>query len=98
MPSPRSSNDLSPTSRDLLRGQLDSIQRTGEQLEESQESAESVERIGQIETQRIKETLASLRILEAATQRAVERSADLPRQAIYGARLAEDSAESFSRP
>jgi hypothetical protein len=83
---------------DLLRGQLESIQRTGQQLEESQESAESVERIGRIETQRIKETLASLRILEAATQQAVERSADLARQAIYGARLAEDSAESFSRP
>ena len=83
---------------DLLRGQLDSIKRTGEQLAESQESAQGVERIGRIETQRIKETLASLRILEDATRGAVERSADLARQAIYGARLAEDSAESFSRP
>jgi hypothetical protein len=83
---------------DLLRGQLDSIRRTGERLAESQDSAQSVERIGEIETERIKETLSSLRILEAATRGAVERSADLARQAIYGARLAEDSAESFERP
>lgn len=83
---------------ELLRGQLGSIRRTSERLEESQESARSVERIGEIETERIRETLGSLRILEAATRGAVERSADLARQAIYGARLAEDSADSFSRP
>jgi hypothetical protein len=90
----RSLGDLA----DLLRGQLGSIRRTSDRLAESQESAQGVERVGEVERERIQETLSSLRVLEAATRGAVARSADLARQAIYGARLAEDSADSFSRP
>jgi hypothetical protein len=83
---------------ELLRGQLASIRRSGRFLARSQESARGVERIGEIESRRIEETLASLRTLERATRGAVMRSANLARQAIYGARLAEDSADSFERP
>ena len=82
---------------DLLQGQLDSIRRTGEILDTSEESARNVEAIGEAERERIQGTIASLRILEDATRSAVARSADLARQAVYGARLAEDSADSFSR-
>jgi hypothetical protein len=83
---------------DLLRGQLASIRRSSRYLEASSESAAGVERIGAIESRRIRRTLASLRSLERATRSAVTRSASLARQAIYGARLAEDSAEAFERP
>jgi methyl-accepting chemotaxis protein len=83
---------------DVLRGQLASIRRSSRFLERSSESAAGVERIGDVESRRIRRTLAALRSLERATRSAVTRSANLARQAIYGARLAEDSADAFERP
>lgn len=83
---------------DLLRRQLDSIRRTGRHLAQSERSALGVERIGERERRRITGTLESLRRLERATLAAVTRSANLARQAVYGARLAEDSADAFGRP
>lgn len=80
----------------LLRGQLDSLGRTRTTLSELQGSAAALARLGARQKAVIAESVEALRELDRFARRAAVTSATFARNAVYGARLAEDSSQRFS--
>jgi hypothetical protein len=79
----------------VLETQLEVLDRSSALVNETTESTESLADISERQAENISETLGVLRDIEDLAAEASANSADLTRQATYGARLAEDSEEAF---
>jgi hypothetical protein len=79
----------------VLETQLEVLDRSSSLVDETTESTESLADISATQAGNLEETIAVLRDIEDLAAEASSRSADLTRQATYGARLAEDSEEAF---
>jgi hypothetical protein len=80
---------------EVLENQLDVLDRSSALVDETTESTKSLADISETQAGNLEETIAVLRNIEDLAAEASARSADLTRQATYGARLAEDSEEAF---
>ena len=81
----------------LLEDQLAELRRTAGAIGGTSRSSERVARLSEAQAAQVKAAVAALRRLRTFAAEASASSADLARQAVYGARLAEDSQRSFSR-
>ena len=79
----------------VLESQLDVLDRSSELVGETTESTVSLADLSEEQTASLKTAVAVLSDIEALAADAGERSADLARQALYGARLSEDSKDAF---
>ena len=82
----------------ILRSQLDSLRDTQRSLRRTRSAVTGVARLGAKQQALLDRALDALDRIEAFAERASDRSADFAWRALYGARLAEDSRDSFSRP
>lgn len=82
----------------ILRSQLESLRETQRSLRGTRTAVTAVTRLGAEQQALLDRGLAALERIEAFAARASKRSADFAWRAHYGARLAEDSRDSFSRP
>ncbi len=82
----------------ILRSQLDSLRDTQRSLRGTRSAVTGVARLGAEQRALLDRALAALERIEAFAQSASKRSADFAWRALYGARLAEDSRDSFSGP
>ena len=82
----------------VLRSQLESLEEAQQSLEGARSAVTGVARLGARQQRLLDRALGALGSIEAFAERASDRSADFAWRAIYGARLAEDSRDSFSSP
>ncbi len=82
----------------ILRSQLDSLRETQKSLRGTRSAVTGVARLGAEQQTLLDRAVAALERIEAFAERASKRSSDFAWRALYGARLAEDSRDSFSRP
>ena len=83
---------------DVLRSQLGSLQETQRSLRGTRSAVVGVARLGARQQQLLDRALSALEEIEAFAERASKQSSDFAWRAKYGARLAEDSRDSFSGP
>jgi methyl-accepting chemotaxis protein len=95
-------HDLTERQRASLRGligvlkeQLRALERTQATLSQTEEAATGVAELGERQKEVIGRSVAALRRLQGYIEDATRRSARFAQQAIYGARLAEDSRKHF---
>jgi hypothetical protein len=79
----------------VLETQLGVLDRSSGLVSETTESTESLADISEAQAETLQDTIVVLRDIEDLAAEASASSADFARQAIYGARLAEDSEEAF---
>lgn len=82
----------------LLRAQLHSLDETVGSLKGTKRSSAAVAELGERQAAVVARAVAALRRLEELAGSAVASTGRVARQALYGARLAEDSQRSFSEP
>jgi ABC-type transporter Mla subunit MlaD len=82
----------------VLRDQLDALGETRETLEGTGRAASGVARIGARQAALIARSVDALERLKGYARGSTAISARFARQALYGARLAEDSRRRFSEP
>lgn len=82
----------------ILRDQLGALERTQQTLAGTKTAAEDVAGLGDRQRRLLAQALRALDDLEAFAENASDLGATFARDAIYGARLAEDSRDSFSGP
>ena len=82
---------------DVLKAQLEVLDRSSALVGETTESTTSLAELSSEQSAALKKAVGVLRDIEGFAATAGTRSANLARQALYGARLAEDSADSFNR-
>ena len=83
---------------DILESQLASLRETQRSLQGARTAVTGVARLGARQQELLDRALAALDRIEAFAQRASKQSSNFAWRALYGARLAEDSRDSFSRP
>lgn len=81
----------------LLEGQLAALRRTAGEVEGTSDVSARIARLSGSQAAEVRRSVAALRRLRSYAAAAASDSGALSRQARYGARLAEDSRESFSR-
>ena len=79
----------------ILRSQLDALRKTSESLSGTRSAVTGIARLGERQRELLQRALESLQRLEDFAQEASASSARFAWRAMYGARLAEDSQESF---
>jgi methyl-accepting chemotaxis protein len=79
----------------VLETQLGVLDRSSGLVGETTESTTSLAEISERQAQNLEEAIAVLRDIEDLAAEASASSADMSRQALYGARLAEDSEDAF---
>ncbi len=79
----------------VLETQLEVLDRSSALVGETTESTESLADISETQADNLEETIGVLRDIEDLAAEASASSANLTRQAKYGARLAEDSEDAF---
>jgi methyl-accepting chemotaxis protein len=80
---------------DVLETQLGVLDRSSKLVDETTGSTETLADISETQAENLEDTIDVLRNIEDLAAEASGSSADLARQARYGARLAEDSKDAF---
>jgi methyl-accepting chemotaxis protein len=83
---------------EIMRSQLEAIDRSAELVEGTERASKTLALLGRRQAELIREAVDALMRLRGFARDAGTISGYLARQAIYGARLAEDSEEAFSEP
>ena len=83
---------------DLLRGQLPSLRATTAELRATRQSSAQVAELGARQTELVERAVTALKQVRALARSAGTTSAELARQSVDGARLAEDAQRAFSEP
>ena len=79
----------------ILRSQLAALRKTSESLSGTRSAVTGIARLGQEQRELLQRALDALHRLEDFAEEASDKSARFAWRAMYGARLAEDSQESF---
>ena len=82
----------------VLRGQLAALKETRSSLVGTERSVTGVAQLGEEQRALVRRAAAALGDLRAFARRSSGMSRDFARRAVYGARLAEDSRDSFGGP
>ena len=83
---------------DILESQLESLEKTQRSLRGTRTAIAGVARMGARQQQLLERALSALERIGTFAERASKQSSDFAWRALYGARLAEDSRDSFSGP